>query len=134
MSPAPIPRTECIPVASPTAAPRTPPTRLRSFSALRETHSRNRYMTAMKPHFKATDTGSRATASIDLEDHLGRPECDHVPGCERLGVADGAAVEAHAVGGAQVPDGPGVPVGADLGVAARDIGVAEHDVAVAAAP
>src|SRR5204863_9302562 len=45
-----------------------------------------------------------------------------------------APVDAHAVGRAQVGDGPAVAHRAQLGVAARDVRVGQHDVALAAAP
>ncbi len=113
------------------ASVRSPPRRSRR--ALRATHSRNRYMTARKPNFSATDTGARASSS-NFEDDLRRAELDAVAGSQRLRRRARPSVDAHAVGRAEVRDRPAVVAGPDLRVAARDPGVVEHDVAVAAAP
>ena len=78
-----LPASECSPVARPprpaaggdgvaAAASR------RSFSALRVTHSRNRYSTIRKPYFSRTETGSSTVGSVDLEGDLSGPQLHQV--------------------------------------------------------
>ncbi len=105
--------------------------RRRSRRALRATHSRNRYRTARKPNFSATDTG----ASVFTRPRRRSPS-SRARGGRRSAAAvrrAPAAVDAHAVGRAEVRDRPAVRAWPQLGVAARDARVLEHDVAVAAA-
>src|ERR1700754_3405156 len=99
--------------------------RLRSFSAERATHSRNRYRTAKKPNFRPTAIGSSSTRLLQFEGHSGGPDLDHVAAFERLRPLDAAAVDLDPVGRAQVVDDPRAAGRTDLGVVAGDVRVVD---------